>query len=533
MKSAESKFSFYLNGFGLLLLAICFGIAAWRVMGRSVAEADPDRITIRFAHWQLEGGVRDAFNAIARDYEALHPNVRVEQLLIPERYYTNWITTQLIGGTAPDLIQLGNTTLDPARVARFFTPVSHAISAPNPYNVGTDLEGRPWRDTFIDGMEGAYNIDLFDTYSVSPFTTTVRVYINLPLLRLITGSTQTPRTYEEFVALSEKVQEFAARTGRNLHPLAGSRYNAPMLLDQLFGSQLQRLARDANPLQDFPWSPEAFRLAYLEGHWNLDNPEIRNGFALMRDASRFMPRGFTQLERDDAMFYFVQQRALMLMTGSWDVTSIRQQVPFELGVFRAPIPTPGHPQFGAGVIARNSEGDLRTYGGLHLTRLSRNPEAAIDFLRFLTSKTSNQKFTRISGWLPVIHGVEPAEFMRGFMPDFEGVFNGPAFTQAPDLQRLFANQQHLLFSPNSTLEDFFAAYRAGFETALRSDTTRTANNRSRTLTRNDITIEALHRREGLAPYGPGSSELTADLLEAQNDLEARILHARLLLARPR
>jgi raffinose/stachyose/melibiose transport system substrate-binding protein len=356
-----------------------------------------------------------------------------------------------------------------------------------------------------------------------------RIYYNVPLLRAITGRSEPPRTYEELTALCEEVAAYAARTGRPLSAIVGSRYNAPLLMDQLFGTQVQRLAREANPLQSFPYFPEQFRIAWLEGHWDLRSPAIRSGFALMRDVSRHMPRGFTQLERDDAMFYFVQQRALMLMTGSWDVTSIRQQAPFELGVFRTPVPTADHPEFGTGIIGPFSEGELRTYGGFGLTRESPQPDRALDFLRFLTSEYANRKFSHLSGWLPVIVGVEPPEFMKGFMPDFSGVTNGPALTGSTDIRRLFLAQQHHLFNPNEPIDTFFEAFERGFEPALRADLARLTDNRIRTLTRNEVTIEALHRRAGQAPYSPEAADLTADLFDAQNDLEARILHVRLLL----
>src|SRR5207253_9887425 len=126
---------------------------------------NPRQITIRFAHWQLENGPRDAFEKIAAEYSKLHPGISVEQLPIPERIYPNWFITQLVGGMAPDLIQIGKGSND-ERLTRFFTPLSDLASSPNPYNKGTDLEGVPMRETLFDGMEGGFVQNLIEFYAV-------------------------------------------------------------------------------------------------------------------------------------------------------------------------------------------------------------------------------------------------------------------------------------------------------------------------------------------------------------------------------
>ena len=34
---------------------------------------------------------------------------------------------------------------------QYFTPLSPYVGNPNPFNVGSPLEGVPWKDTFVDG----------------------------------------------------------------------------------------------------------------------------------------------------------------------------------------------------------------------------------------------------------------------------------------------------------------------------------------------------------------------------------------------
>ena len=152
-----------LNWIGFGLVAVCFCLSLGRVFSRLVHDdAREGKITIRFAHWQLESGLRDAYDRLAAGYMRLHPEVRVEQLPIPETVFPNWMHTQLIGGTAPDLIEIGQGDSNEI-LATYFEPLTADLDRPNPYNQDNDLARTPWRDTFIDGLSHAYNQELLNT----------------------------------------------------------------------------------------------------------------------------------------------------------------------------------------------------------------------------------------------------------------------------------------------------------------------------------------------------------------------------------
>lgn len=114
----------------------------------------------------------------------------------------------------------------------------------------------------------------------------------------------------------------------------------------------------------------------------------------MAEVGRFMPAGFMQMAREDAMFYFAQGRALLMVSGSWDAESIRLQTTFPVGVIDLPAPLPDDPRFSEFTLGRPSEGTTFGAAAFGLVRLSRHPEVAIDFLRFLTSAESNRELAR-------------------------------------------------------------------------------------------------------------------------------------------
>ncbi|MCF7761948.1 MAG: extracellular solute-binding protein [Cephaloticoccus sp.] len=504
--------------------------SAWRVLRHTLEDQVSGRITLRFSHWQLESGVREAFDQLVQDYEALHPGIRIEQLPIPGRIYRQWTSTQLVGGSAPDLVQIGLGVGGPQLV--YFRPITTEVNKPNPYNQGTALEGLPWRNTFNDGMETSYDQETFECYGASLFTGTIRIYCNLDLLHKITGREHLPENFAELQTLCATVRDYARRTGEEIEPIAGSSLTAILMFDDLLRAQTQRLASKLNPGTGLP-SPaliEDFYLPYLNGDWTVDGPTLQAVADLWREAGQLLPPGFAQIEHDQAHFRFVQKRALLLMGFSGQATGIFDRIKFRTGVFRSPQPDHAEPRFGAGMVARSSEGSLRSYGSFGITKASRHSEIALDFLHFLTSEKSARKFTTISRFLPTVVGVEPSADMLPFMPDLHGYPMGPGFNHTPDTKTVVANAQYLLFGPEGSSRKFLDRLRDKLGPAMRTDLERIIKTRLVSLRRTDTTIGATQQMRVTHPADPLLGQKLDTMLETQNELEAALYYTRLRLA---
>ena len=106
MKQDDSIQNSKFQKFGLLLAAAFFVLSVIMVIrnhgGMSVVFS-PDTKVITFAHWQLEDGFREGFDAAIKIYEKEKAEqgvkVKVRQVAVPVRGYAQWYLTQLIGGT--------------------------------------------------------------------------------------------------------------------------------------------------------------------------------------------------------------------------------------------------------------------------------------------------------------------------------------------------------------------------------------------------------------------------------------------------
>ncbi len=513
-----------LNTVGLCLLAACFLFALFRVFSHKRADIGDGRVVLRFAHWQLEGGLRDAFTQLARDYEALHPGVRVEQLAIPERTYAQWVKTQLVGGTAPDIIQLGGAT-DEETLARFFSPIGETVARPNPYNAGTPLADTPLRETILDGMVStpAYQPNLLDHYGIPVSMFTVRMYYNQELWRLILGDTPAPATYDEFLSVLSRVEDYNRRTGRSILPIAGSKANAPMLINALMQNQTQRLVQERIAGPSLRTTGTEIGLSLLRGEWSLEHPAFLDALTIARETGLRMQPGFLQLGREDASFYFIQGRALMITTGSWDSPSFRSQVNFDIGIFPIPLPARDHPRYGRNLFGRASEAETGTGLTFGITRLSKQPERATDFLLFLASQPHNTAFTRLSGWLPSVVSVEPPPEVEPFLPVPEGYVPGFDFSLGwlgANTTRVMNTGSNRLYSPQGSPEAFLATVSPALPAAIHEDVRRNARQLALNIARQDIALISYLALGQRQPEEPAHANRLDQVLESQHALES-------------
>jgi len=406
-----------------LVLLLLGGVFLWGLLRqldhRPIAAAD-GRTTIRFAHTQLEPGIREAYAAIIADYEALHPHVRVEQIAVPLRAWAAWMRTRLVGDNAPDLLQL--ITNDPNPIQRYYQPITRWMQAPNPYNAGTPLEGIPWVDTFIvPGTEPPVFWPIFlDYYGVPQTFFTSRVLYNRTRWREWTGRDTPPRDYREFITAARRIRAEAERRQQAMQPVAGSRFNAPMLLNTLFATVMQAHLDDYDYRATFDLEFNAATSAFARGVWSVRDPAFQAGLELMREAGGVFQPGFLQAERDEALFLFAQERALMLLSNSAEFGAIQDDVPFEVGVFQIPTPGPDDPDYGQFVTGEFSEANIPLRAAFALTQQSAAPEAAMDFMLYLTSRDVHERFSAAVGWVPIVQGVTPSPEVAAFVPRTHG-----------------------------------------------------------------------------------------------------------------
>ncbi|MFO8006593.1 MAG: extracellular solute-binding protein [Candidatus Brocadiia bacterium] len=436
---------------------------------------ETQKVVLRMAHWQLEPGIRNALDWAIEKYAEQHPNVEVRQILIPEEGYFRWVNTQLIGGTAPDMIEcgMGPRQLWPKFYARYFVPLNEYVDEPNPYNAGTELEGVPWRQTYFDEMEGGYEENLKSYFRVPLSTFTQRLYYNKDLIGKVWSpaeeGSEFPRTYESFIDLCKRLQDYYARSEKEGVPIGGSQYSFDRLVDAYRTAMTASYMDQLDVDRDGNVSVMEYSTPLYSGTLKMTEPRIKANFELLREISKYSPPGATSLDRDEVAFLFMQGNAAMVPTGSWDYLYLATQAEFPVGVTpeRMPLPSKDNPKYGQYVTGPQTEADTRGAFPFGITKTSKHRAQTLDFLQFLSSLEINQELTRRMYWLPVIAGAKPREELKPFEPRIEGYTAAIEFEQVPGTALTYRQELPLYLSGSKDYEEFVDDYMSQYRKDLR------------------------------------------------------------------
>ncbi len=228
----HNLFSFFRRTFGLVVLCgVYFFSIFWVYYIKPMTlETEPgtEKRVLRIAHRLSDKKFAQAMEYVAREYEKRNPDVSIIVQSIPKKAYKQWVTTQCIGATVPDIVQGPEDIWDQmwhSIATRYMMPLTEYVNLPNPYNKATALEGVPWRSTYLDEMESGYWVHLTEFFSIPLTVETTRIFYNKDLFRKIFQDDTPPQYFEEWMTQCRKIQEYAQKEHLALFPIASSKEN--------------------------------------------------------------------------------------------------------------------------------------------------------------------------------------------------------------------------------------------------------------------------------------------------------------------
>jgi multiple sugar transport system substrate-binding protein len=313
--------------------------------------------TIRFWGMGREGEV---VADLARDFEHDNPDVRVVVQQIPWSAAHEKLLTSIVGGSTPDLSQLGNTWIAEFTALRAIAPLDERVAA------STDVE----RADYFDGI---WNTNVVDgtTYGL-PWYVDTRVLFYRSDLLAAAGYDSVPGTWEGFrAALAALKRTMPAGTDAIFLP--ANEWTQPAVFGAQAGSAL---------------------LADHDTRGAFSQPEFRRGFdfylSLFRDGYA-SPMG--NQEMSNLYQEFARGSFAMYITGPWNLGEFRSRLPDSLqdAWATAPLPGPDGPESGTSTAGGSS---------LVLYRASKHPEAAWRFIAYLSRPDVQARFFHLTGSLP-------------------------------------------------------------------------------------------------------------------------------------
>jgi multiple sugar transport system substrate-binding protein len=313
----------------------------------------------RLRFWAM-GREGEVVQELVRDFEREHPGIRVDVQQIPWTAAHEKLLTAHVGGSSPDVAQLGNTWIAEFEALQSLAPLGERVAASESLHPDRFFSGI-WNTNVLDG----------EVWGVPWYVDTRLLFYRRDLLAAA-GYDSMPGTWREWRRAMEAVKRVV---GPDRFPifLPLNEWNPPMILGLQAGSPI---LRDRHTRGAF------------------SGPEFRAAFdffvGLFRDG---LAPPVSNTEVANVYQEFERGYIAMWITGPWNLGEFRRRLPPAAQDlwWTAPLPGPSGPASGVSMAGGSS---------LVLFRSSKHPDAAWKLIEFLSRPDQQARFFRLCGSFP-------------------------------------------------------------------------------------------------------------------------------------
>ncbi len=329
---------------GLLFLSGCAG-------------GDEGPAQLRFWAMGREGEV---VQALVREFEAANPDVRVTVQQIPWTAAHEKLLTAVVGGSTPDVAQLGNT----------WVPEFSALHALESLGGRVARPGGVERSRFFAGIWATNVIDT-TLYGIPWYVDTRVLFYRTDLLAAV-GYDRMPETWAGW---REAMERLRRRMGPGQYPvlLPINEWAQPVIFGMQAGAPL---LQDNGTRGDF------------------EGPRFRRAFefyvGLFRDS---LAPALSNTEIANLYQEFARGNIAMYISGPWNIGEFSRRLPPELQDDWSTAPLPGPDGPGISMAGGSS---------LVLFRGSEHSDAAWRLIEFLSRPAQQVRFYQETGDLPAV-----------------------------------------------------------------------------------------------------------------------------------
>ena len=316
---------------------------------------------LTFWSWRQED--RAFYEAEIKKFTAQNPDISVTfQTYQPENYQTI-LSTALAGGTGPDLIHVrayGN--LETIARPGYLLPLDTA-SVPELANFDeAALKAESLRS---DGK----------VYAVPTSMQAVMILYNTKIFAA--NGVSVPKTWDELIAACKALK------AKGITPF-GNGTATPWQNETVFFSFAASLLG------------KSFEDDILSGKADFKDPRFIEALAKVKEVSAYFAPNFTGVDYPSAQQFFMTEQAAMFAGGSFEASVFKAQNPgLDIGVFATPPLKAGDPA----LVARYFD------GGYAINAKTTKQEAALKFLRHLSTPAYGTVFTNTLGNISPIKGI--------------------------------------------------------------------------------------------------------------------------------
>jgi ABC-type glycerol-3-phosphate transport system substrate-binding protein len=277
---------------------------------------------------------REAMKTLSTDWLALHPGVTMEFVPAPTGDYFSWLTTQLIGGTGPDIywiwLSSANQNADQGKAV----PLDDYLELPNKYSPS---DNTAWKNTFKDPFLTFYKNNHYGGIPIDLVAT--GIYANVDMLKQvgidvkaeIVPELSSPKDWATMMSWCQKLID-----GGFLAMSAGAGVINQWWITGVLSDQFLYTWIDKYDLLNYHTDTpvvyqkgilsqeEVVHAVFCKGLDVYNSPEVRDMFRVIADWCKYMPPGFANADFGTPVELFLTGKLGMVWDGSWSVGTILQ-----------------------------------------------------------------------------------------------------------------------------------------------------------------------------------------------------------------
>lgn len=399
------------------MLAAVLSVGMFAGCGKNKTADNSDKINITFSFWEpgtqheLEKGLK----AVANMYSEIHPEVTIELISQPVSGYGEWIKAQMVADNLPDIQSNHAASLNEQFKAGVIVDLGDAMDENNPYN-----DNKPWKESFIDGrIDTAHNFTYTTIHNIPIFGTGLTMYYNKTMYEEL--GLEIPETWSQ---LLENCSKLAAADKTPIAFMAQKNDAVSWLSWELADGLFEKKFlgdKNINFNGDCSLDVKEIVKAVKEGYIDFENNEemqeiLEIYYEKLAEYLRYCP-GASGFDEAAAKTLFLAGNAGHIYSGSWDMQGLclDENISFEVGTFPFPkFEESDSPYAGIGMALANVQPAAITTA---VEKQDGKKEAAIDFMRFLTSPKAYSEFIKYAVQLPVVQNVEADSAYEAFNRD--------------------------------------------------------------------------------------------------------------------
>jgi raffinose/stachyose/melibiose transport system substrate-binding protein len=338
----------------------------------AATQAPAQKVTINWWHISTKDPGLSFWPKLANEYMAAHPNVDIKITVLENEAFKTKLTTVMQSGNPPDIFQSwGGGDMNSQVTAGLLQDITPAL----------DADSGAWRNSFAPGALAVYAYQ-GKSYGVPWDMGMVGWWYNKDLFAKA-GIANPPATWTEFLADVKKLK------AAGITPIAlgeGDKWPGMHIWSYL----ATRIGGEA-----------AFAAAYSQKGSFTDPAFVQAGQRLQElMALEPFQAGYLAATHDEMQATFGNGKAAMELSGQWapsveSANSVDKKGVANLGLFNFPAV-----EGGAGDVSD-------VIGGGNGFAIGKNaPPEAIDFVKYLTSASSQSQMAALAMGIPVVKGGE-------------------------------------------------------------------------------------------------------------------------------